>query len=142
MEPTDEQLFAALMGALSSPPEHAIASARELHSWARLDVELAELLTDSLDPQAAGVRGGSLRELAFTSGLGTITVSHADGRASIAVDVANAERVEIQDAAGDIEVHTFGADDPVVDVGISAGRYRLLVSSAEPLVATEWFRLD
>ena len=68
-EHDDAELLAALgqvFERIDPPPEHVIASARDVFTWRSLDAELAELVYDSMAQDATLVRGSdTTREVTF-----------------------------------------------------------------------------
>lgn len=65
----DAELLATLgrvFEAIDPPPEHVLASARDVFVWQSIDAELAELVYDSTAQDSALVRGpGTTREVTF-----------------------------------------------------------------------------
>jgi hypothetical protein len=134
-------------GLLDPVPDRLVRAAAGLFSWRTIDADLAALVFDSADAQAAAaVRGpGQPRLLTFTAGSMSIELE-IDGSGpdrAITGQLVPAQPAEIEARLGELR-RTTTADD--------LGRFRLAATGSgpvslrvraagpgSPVVVTEWF---
>ncbi len=149
MEP-DEILLGELGAALSeaSGAKDVAAVGRSLWAWRDADAGLADLISDSAVEPLAGVRSaGDARLLRFTADGVGIDLEILDGHLRGLALAADAQRVELSDAAGATlaaaDLDASGWFDLALPPRVSPGTLvRLgLSDSAGNQTWTAWFRL-
>ncbi|MFT3833720.1 MAG: hypothetical protein QM711_10440 [Micropruina sp.] len=149
MEP-DEILLGDLSAALNeaSGAEDVAAVGRSLWAWRDADAGLADLISDSAVEPLAGVRSaGDARLLRFTADGVGIDLEILDGHLRGLALAADAQRVELSDAAGatlaTADLDASGWFDLALPPRVSPGALvRLgLSDNAGNQTWTAWFRL-
>jgi hypothetical protein len=147
MAEPDDELFDELRSVLrrTDPvPAEVTDFAKAALAWRRLDVQLAELLEDSvLDEAAALTRGGGSRSLTFRTDDLTIDVEIQDGHLLGQLAPPAEATVELQGEDGELaataDADTLGRFR--LELG-GEGRFRLrVVPPAGRAVETSWFSL-
>ncbi len=134
-DPPDEDLVAELARLFDRDdpvPPLVTEAAKAALTWRRIDAELAELLSDSLEPEAslAAVRGSAARVRALTFSTGQLTIDveiRADGPQRTLLGQLSPP------ATAMIQIQT--ADEPAEAAAEtdSLGRFRVQLLGAHPL---------